>query len=147
MKLYATHENLKIFLTDNKDRRFYCYLGPFFCNPAVIKELEGPVYDGPDYKWLVARDGLKIVAFSSCRNAGKGIWWFNQTWVDPQYRRRGIYRHLFALKESLCAQSGASVLKGTALTISKQLFEEHGWTVTSHRGPRWTWYKKNLEKK
>ncbi len=148
MKLYAEHRKLKIFLTDSKsDRKFYCLLGRFFCSPAIIKELEGPIFDGPNYKWLVARDGLEIVAFSSCRDAGKGVWWFNQTWVDPRYRRQGLYRRLFQLKEDLCRGQGATVLKGTALTISRGLFEERGWTVTSTRGPRWTWFEKRLEEK
>lgn len=147
MKLYATYKKYKIFLASNKDRHFYCQMGRFFSSYEIIKELEGPIYDADNYRWLLAKDGLDIVAFSSCRDAGNGVWWFNQTWVHPDHRRKGLYRKLFNLKSTFCKAEGASVLKGTALTHSKTLFEESGWTVTSTRGPRWTWYEKRLEEK
>ena len=145
MKLYGTHRKYKIFLASNKDRHFYCQMGRFFSNYEIIKELEGPIYDADSYQWLLAKDGLEIIAFSSCRDAGNGTWWFNQTWVNPEHRHKGIYRKLFQLKTILCIENGAKVLKGTALTDSKALFEENGWTVTSIRGPRWTWFEKIVE--
>lgn len=146
MKFYAEHKGYKVFLASSKaDRHFYCQMGRFFADKAVIKELEGPMFDDETHQWLLVKDGLEIIAFSSCRDAGNGIWWFNQTWVAPEYRRQGIYRKLFQLKEGLCKNAGAKMLKGTALTHSKALFEQSGWTVTSTRGPRWTWFEKRIE--
>ncbi len=147
MKLYAEFKTYKIFLATNKDRHFFCQMGRFFASREIIRELEGPMFDAEGYHWLLAKDGLEIIGFSSCRDAGNGVWWFNQTWVHPEHRRKGIYRKLFQLKEIFCTDAGATVLKGTALTHSKALFEENDWTVTSTRGPRWTWFEKRLEGK
>jgi GNAT superfamily N-acetyltransferase len=144
MKRVGDHAGFSIWLATSRDRGFYALVGPLAMRRDVVKELEGAVLDGPGHAWLVARDGERVVAFSSWRDTGRGVAWFNQTWVDPEYRRRGIYRALFGLKERLAVEAGAAVLKGTALAHSKGVFEERGWVVTSTRGPRWTWYEKRL---
>ena len=137
----------QIMLATQRDRGFYNLMGPFFSSAAVVKELEGPIFDSPAHHWLIVKHGGRVVAFSSWRTEKNGVTWFNQTWVAPEHRRRGIYRRLFEIKQNLAIESGAQVLKGTALTHSRALFDQHGWSVTSARGPRWTWFEKRLEAK
>jgi GNAT superfamily N-acetyltransferase len=144
MKTIGTHRKYEILLTDNSDHGFYCSMGKFFSSKEIIKELEGPIFDADNYRWLVVKLNAEIVAFSSCRDAGGGVWWFNQTWVHPSHRRKGIYRKLFKLKTAYCLEQGATVLKGMANLLSKPLFDVSGWTETSKRGPRWTWYEKKV---
>lgn len=148
MKIYGKHRNYKIFLASSKaDRHFYCQMGRFFSSKEVIKELEGPICDSEGHYWLLVKSGIEIVGFASCRDAGNGLWWYCDAWIHPEHRRNGLYRKLFTLREAFCVEQGALVLKGTALPHSRALFEESGYTVTSQRGPRWTWFEKRLEEK
>jgi GNAT superfamily N-acetyltransferase len=149
MKQIGQFKTYTVFLTSNKDRRFYCEMGKFFANRDIIKELEGPIYDSENYRWLVVKDDQNIIiAFASARfEKDNQVAWFNVAWVNPDHRRKGIYRHIFRVREGMCVAAGATILKGTALTHSRIVFDENGYTVTSQRGPRWTWFEKVIQDK
>lgn len=124
---------------------FYRRMGRYFADPAIRKELGGPLSDGPDYVWLLVYHEGQIVAFSSYRfDAAKGVAWFNETYVFPEHRRRGLFGRLFELKYELCVEVGARVVKGLANAGSRPMFERHGWRVASVRGS-WTYYDKEVE--
>lgn len=128
------------------DDQFYCRMGRFFADAGIRKELGGPLTDSPDHVWLVVMRGGEIVAFSSYRfDAAKGVAWFNETYVFPEHRRRGLFGRLFDIKYELCVEAGARVVKGLANTTSRPMFERRGWRVASVRGS-WTYYDKEVER-
>lgn len=128
-----------------EDKSVYCELGPFAMNRQVIKELEGPIYDGDDYVWFVVKDQDRVIAISSIdlTRMDKSVAAFGLTYVDPSYRRQGIYRYLFSLKMDACVEKGAKTIKGLANPLSAILFEENKFQVTSERG-KWKHYEKDI---
>lgn len=125
---------------------FYCRTGRFFADATIRKELGGPLTNSPSHIWLLAADTTEqrdIVAVSGCRLQGK-VAWFTETYVCPEHRRRGLFARLFELKYALCVTEGAQRVRGIANSLSRPMFEQHGWRVTSVRGS-WTYYEKEVE--
>lgn len=146
MNANGTFKNYKILSgSSDTDKSVYCEVGPFAMNRQVVKELEGPIYDGAGYTWLIVKDGDKVIAISSLdlSRLDKGNASFGLTYVVPEYRRQGIYRHLFAMKLALCRERGAKTVKGLANPLSAILFEENKFDVTSERG-KWKHYEKEI---
>lgn len=128
-----------------QDHSIYCEIGPYATNRAIIKELEGPIYDDSNYIWLVVKDKEKTIAISSIdfSRIEKGIAAFGLTYVNSGYRRLGIYRHLFSLKQKTCRDKGAKSIRGLANPLSAILFDQNGFCVTSERG-KWKHYEKEI---
>lgn len=128
-----------------EDRSVYCEIGPYATSRTAVKELEGPIYDDDSYVWFVVKDGEKTIAISSIdfSRIEKGTASFGLTYVNPEYRRQGIYRYLFSLKENACKERGAKSIRGLANPLSAILFEKNGFCVTSERG-KWKHYEKEV---
>lgn len=103
------------------------------------------MFDDESYVWLLAMKDSKIAGFSSCRfdELSKGIAHFGVTYILPEYRRKGLYRHLFDLKEQLCVKHKPQFLRGIANPASKKVFDDHGWSVIRRAG-KWTHYQKEI---
>jgi N-acetylglutamate synthase-like GNAT family acetyltransferase len=85
--------------------------------------------------WLIVRSGDEIVAISSYQyDPAKRAAIFNETYVFPDHRERGLFGHLFDLKYQLCVEAGAKLVKGLANGRSSGLFENRGWEMVSQRG-------------
>lgn len=139
------HNDYTIFEDDGATHDFYCRMGRFFASKQVVKELEGPMFDDEHYVWLLAMKDGKIAGFSSCRldELNKGIAHFGVTYVLPDHRRKGLYRHMFELKEQLCIKHNPAFLRGLANPLSKKVFEDRGWATTRLAG-KWTYYQKEI---
>ncbi len=142
----SEHNGYTIFEDDGATPDFYCRVGRFFASKQVVKELEGPMFDDEHYVWLLAIKDGKIAGFSSCRfdEIGKGIAYFGVTYILPEHRRKGLYRHMFQLKERLCIKHKAKVVRGIANPTSKKVFDDCGWTVQRQAG-KWTYYQKEVK--
>jgi len=141
----SEHNGYTIFEDDGATHDFYCRMGRFFASKQVVKELEGRLFDDESYVWLLAMKDGKIAGFSSCRldELSKGIAHFGVTYILPEHRRKGLYRHMFELKEQLCIKHNPAFIRGIANPLSKQVFEERGWTATRVAG-KWTHYQKEI---
>jgi len=144
MKLIGTYQRFNILHATEHNRHFYGDMGRFFCNKAIIKELEGPIYDDKEYQWVLAKEGNTVIAFASWHSERYPIIAFGVIWVDPQCRRQGIAKELFRLRTQLCITQGATVLRANANLTSRGMHEADAWTCTSQRGPRWAWFEKRI---
>lgn len=125
---------------------FFRHMGRFFADPAIRKELGGPMSDSERHVWLMARsmDTGEIVAFSGVRfSVDRRVAWFTETWVSPDHRNNGLFERLFTLKYDMCVAAGARTVYGMANPISAAMFERHGWQVASQRG-QWSHYEKHV---
>lgn len=141
----SEHNGYTVYEDDGATHDFYCRMGRFFASKQVVKELEGPMYDDEHYVWLLAMQDDRIVGFSSCRfdEMDKGIAHFGVTYILLEHRRKGLYRHLFRLKEALCFRHKPKFIRGIANPVSKVVFDERGWTATRQAG-KWTYYQKEI---
>lgn len=135
----------EIYEDDGATHDFYCRMGRYFANKQIIKELEGPMFDDEYHVWLLAMLKGEIIGFSSCRfdELNKGIANFALTYVFPDHRRKGLYRCMFGIKEQMCINHGAKLIKGLANPLSKAVFDDSGWTATRQAG-KWTYYQKEV---
>lgn len=121
---------------------FYCRMGRFFADSDIRKALEGPLDDSDQHTWLIAITGGEIVAISSYQyNPATRLAVFNETYVFPVHRERGLFGRLFDLKYQLCIEAGAKLIRGLANGRSSGLFEDCGWEMVSQRG-KWKRFKK-----
>ncbi len=141
-------------MTSEQDKDlFYSKLGRFFCSKKVTEEMGGyQVYDTPFHIWIVAFDGDtegKAVGFSSfsIEKADKKIINYADSYVDPDYRKKGIYLALFKYreKEALKYLPKGGKLKGIAMAISEPIFHKCGYEKRSQRG-RFAYMEKEVVK-
>lgn len=138
-------------MSSEKDgERFYCKLGRFFCSKKVTDEMAGyQIIDDIHRLWIVAFKGKNAVGFCSFSTAmasEKKIINLCDSYVDHDFRRRGIYRQMFLFREQEAIQwlpSGGK-LKGIAMAISEPIFVENGYIKKSQRG-RFAYMEKEIK--
>lgn len=136
-----------IYEDDGASGDFYCRMGRFFASKQVIKELEGPMYDDIHHVWLLAIKDGEIAGFGAVRFDGmsSGVANLTVVYILPAHRRKGLYRHLFTLREQMCVRRGAKVIRGLANPLSKPVFEQNGYQVTRLAG-KWTHFQKEVNR-
>lgn len=128
---------------DSED--FYCRMGRFFADKDIRKALEGPLDDSDQHVWLIAMLDGQIVAISSLQfDPAKSTGIFNETFVYPAHREKGLFARLFDIKYQICVELGAKVVKGLANGKSSGMFELRQWDVTTRRG-KWTGFQKKVD--
>lgn len=144
MKMIGAYLRYNILYTTNKDRHFYSDMGRFFCDRAVIKELEGPIYDDNHHHWLLMKDGTKVVGFASWSTEKHPVVNFGVIWTDSKYRQKGVAKELFRLRMEMCQEQGATTLKALANLTSRKMHLAHGWRMVTQRGKRWATFEKHI---
>lgn len=141
----SEHDGYAIYEDDGASRDFYCRMGHFFASKQIVKELEGPMFDDVHHVWLFAIKDGEIAAFGAVRfdEMSKGIANLTVVYVLPEHRRKGLYRHLFGLREQMCVNRGAKMIRGLANPISKCVFEQSGYTAVRMAG-KWTHFQKEV---
>lgn len=136
-----------IFEDDGASPDFYCRMGRFFASKQVVKELEGPMFDDPSHTWLIAMRDDKIAGFGAVRfdEMRRGIANLTVVYILPEHRRRGLYRHLFGLREQMCVRRGAKFIRGVANPTSKIVFEQFNYTIARVAG-KWTHFQKEVNR-
>ena len=130
---------------------FYAKLGRFFCDKAVTDEMGGyQVLDGPDRIWVVALDSRqRAIGFSSfsLRDLSKNVIHLCDSYVDPERRKNGVYKHLFECRETELMKhvEGKVTIKVIAVSASEKMLHDHGYTRTSQRG-RFAYMSKVVER-
>lgn len=144
MKLLGTYQRYNLLYATPKDKYFYGDMGRFFCNKAIIQELEGPIYSDEFHRWLLVKDGNRVIGFASWTTEKHPVIQFGVIWVEPKYRRQGIARELFAWRSKLCQEQGATTFRALANLTSRHLHLADGWQLKTTRGARWATFEKQL---
>jgi GNAT superfamily N-acetyltransferase len=116
----------------NADPRFYHLVGPFLARRAIAKELGGPLWDEDAMRWFIAvgRD-QRVYGFGVLREVARVIW-FDNTYVLPEWRGRGVYRALLSARLAVCPPG--SVVRAVATSKSIAALQRRGFTVRRQRG-------------
>lgn len=141
----SEYKDYKIFEDDGASPDFYCRMGRFFADKQVVKELGGPMFDDVHHVWLIAMQGDEIAGFGAVRldEMAKGIAHLTVVYILPLHRRKGLYRHLFGLREQMCIRHGAKLIRGLANPTSRAVFVEYGYQVVRTAG-KWTHFQKEV---
>lgn len=131
------YEHLK---SSDNPAYFWPIVGPVMASKPIVKELEGPLYDSPNHHWVLAFHEGKLAAVSSYILTGTTAQ-FQETYVFPEHRRKGLFSALFDLKYQYCVEAGVTLIKGLANPLSKPVFISRGWNETGRRG-KWTIFQK-----
>lgn len=123
--------HLKVF--EHGDPKLWPLLGPFLCDRAVLKELEGPVYSAPGTTWIIAVENGRAIGFVSSRDGGD-CWWHDYAYVIPERRRAGVFIALAAERERLEAKRGKRPVRIAVKETRWTHYEKRGFVVQSRRG-------------
>lgn len=129
-------------------RGLFARIGPLGFDPEVHRELEGPMVHRPGTIWVLALDEADdVVACASLhtdRLAGSGLVEFDNAYVRPAYRQRGLHGQMFTIRLSIATELGATTARGFARPTARLAFEAHGFRVKSERG-KWRIYERRLD--
>jgi GNAT superfamily N-acetyltransferase len=159
MQVYETHKAAtgeagekiyRIYLDSSaaSGDRFYCRMGRFFADRQISRELEEPMFDGPDCHWLIAFDDDRVAAFGcldASRLARHGEALLTYGYVLPEHRGRRLHTALFAARLRLAGELGATVVRGVANDSSRRTFAGNGFDVVRQAG-RFTHFRKRLDR-
>ena len=103
-----------------------------FANPAY-----GEYYISADNETVVA-SLLITPEWSDWRNTE--VWWFQSVYVLPEYRRRGVFRSMYAYVKETAERSGIAGLRLYVETnnhIAQTTYESLGMTGDHYRMYEW----------
>ena len=103
-----------------------------FANPAY-----GEYYISADNETVVA-SLLITPEWSDWRNTE--VWWFQSVYVLPEYRRRGVFRSMYAYVKEAAERSGIAGLRLYVETnnhIAQTTYESLGMTGDHYRMYEW----------
>lgn len=123
---------------------FYARVGHLFVDKNIRKEMGGPLNSSDAWIWFLAMDvNDTIVAFAclNCEQIEKGIIWFDNAYVFPDYRQLGLHAKLTDIRMQEAARLGAKILKGLARPTAYISFEARGFAVVRQNGMYRTYQK------
>lgn len=147
MQLYATHSDYRIFLDSSakSGNTFYCRMGRYFASRQIARELAEPLFDEPDYHWLLACDADGEVCAFACLDAGQLAKRYEVVltygYVFEAHRRQGLHHALFVARLRLAGELGATVVRGVANGNSRNTFIEFGFERVRDNG-QYTYFRK-----
>ena len=116
---------IKIEILTNKSEGFYLFMGPWLANRQVIAELGNVPFDDENKTWIVAIGKTGVVGFVGAVEKKNHVEYCSD-FVEPQYRRVGIYRELFTMRNSLFF---GQRIKAMVTDQSLPVYVRHGFCV------------------
>lgn len=118
----------------------YALLAPFAMSRAVVRELGGPVYTGPGYRWVVAHaDDGDLLGWAGVDLSKDGKATLDWSYVLLAHRRRGVFEALTARRFDLGA--GRVLMASTRHAHLQSWYLRQGFTETRRNGC-WTSYRR-----
>jgi GNAT superfamily N-acetyltransferase len=110
----------------NYDRSlFYSKMGRFFAEEWYIRQMPY-LRNKPEKVWFtIERDG-RVVAFSSLEFPGEYIL-FTTEWVEPRYRRKGLFKTLTDARFAYCRDLHLPIKTSTNLEFIKDYYLKQGF--------------------
>lgn len=142
------HEKYEIWMdsSDVSGEGFYRRMGRFFASRQIRKELEEPLSDDKNFRWLLVYKGYEIVGFA-CLNLEnlekRGEGWLTFAYILEDYRHNGLHSVLFQERLNLAKNFNVKVLRGVANEKSFELFVKQGFEIQQRKG-KFTYFKKDL---
>lgn len=128
--------SVSIVQTNNRQRVFYSWVGPFLGRRQIAGELGGQVWNDDNKVWWVALAKGDPVGCVACQWLGPDRAVFASDYVRPDFRGQGIYGQLF---EARLESVAASVhVEATATKESLGTFLKHGFKKVRQIGSRYT---------
>jgi len=116
-------------------------LSELWASREVTKAFGRPVSNDDTYIWVVAMDGGAVAGFSAIRIAKNGNAELRHTYVLPDYRCRGIARHMTELRLEIAKAKGVKLVR---TTIDPARLAKYPGFVEDIRKGKWLVIKKVL---
>lgn len=122
-----------------KDRGLYCYegnydrtifyskMGRFFAEERYLRQLPY-LRNKPEKVWFTVEVGGTVVAFSSIEFPDGSIL-FTTEYVEPEYRRRGLFKILTKVRFDYCRDLDLPIRTSTNLPFIKGYYLQQGFEV------------------
>jgi GNAT superfamily N-acetyltransferase len=118
------------------DIKYKLELGSSFIPSKELKAIKGLTWAGDEnHLWYVAYEGDKQIGCVGMF-IKDGTARFKTDAVLPDYRGRGVYRALFALRESLALSKGASGATTFSNADSRATYTKNGFTPKGKESDR-----------
>lgn len=128
--------------TRHGDPEMFVLAGPFLCSREVHKELEGPIFSGPNTWWLFATEGDRdVIGFCALRET-EGAYWFDYAYVIPDRRGEGVYSALSEERERLLAEMPPKPIRVVCRESRWPGFADRGFSIDYRRG-KWIYGRRS----
>lgn len=112
----------------NYDRSlFYSKMGRFFAEEKYIRRM--PYLRNKREKvWFTMERDRQVIAFSSLEFPGEYVL-FTTEWVEPRYRRKGLFKALTDIRFEYCRELGWPIKTSTNLAFIKNYYIKQGFRI------------------
>ncbi|WP_326975282.1 GNAT family N-acetyltransferase [Caproicibacter sp. BJN0012] len=112
----------------NYDRSiFYSKMGRFFAEERYIRQMPY-LRNKPEKVWFTVELDGRVVAFSSLEFPGEYIL-FTTEWVEPRYRRKGLFKALTDARFAYCRDLDLPIKTSTNLEFIRDYYLKQGFRV------------------
>lgn len=121
---------------------FYAKMGKFFAEDNYIRQMPY-LRNKPEKVWFTVEVDGAVVGFSSVEFPASHIL-FTTEYVEPAYRRRGLFKILTRVRFDYCRDMGLPIRTSTDLSFIKDYYVRQGFVV--YRTTRNYWFLSRAEK-
>lgn len=126
----------------NYDRAiFYSRMGRFFAEDRYIRQMPY-LRNKPEKVWFTVEINRTVVAFSSLEFPD-GYILFTTEYVEPDYRRRGLFKLLTKMRFDYCRELDLPIRTSTNLPFIKDYYLRQGFEV--YRATKNYWFLSRSE--
>lgn len=115
------------------DADFYTKMGRFFGSRQAAKELGMPIYDDEDREWIVAIADDQVVGCSAIAFK-KAVFELKSAYIEPAYRKQGIYTEMLQMRIAISKYRGAYGVKASCTPDREQAMLKAGFKPIGYKG-------------
>lgn len=135
--------NYKVVDVKGDDRNLGNLIGWYAISREVNRELDGyPILTDKDTLWFVAYKNLEVFAFSAIKFR-KDHAVLTYSYVDPAFRKKGVYKRLLSDRMDQLRKKGVKLVKADCTSASLHALLKEGFVVVK-KFKNWTKVEKQL---
>lgn len=136
-------KNYKVFDVKGDDRNLGNLIGWYAISREVNREMDGyPILTDKDTVWFVAYKNLEVFAFAAVKRM-KSHAILTYAYVDPKFRKKGVYTRLLNDRLEWVARNGFTTIKADCTAASLPAMQKAGFKVVK-QFKNWTKVEKTL---
>lgn len=137
-------KNYKVGQVKGDDRNLGNLIGWYAINREVIREMDGyPILTDKNTVWFVAHQKLEVFAFAAVK-VMKSHAVLTYSYVDPKFRRKGVYMRLLKERMEWISKNGIKKVKADCTAKSLHALRKLGFSVVKEYR-NWTKVEKRYE--
>ena len=137
-------KNYKVGQVKGDDRNLGNLIGWYAISREVNREMDGyPILTDKDTVWFVAYKKLEVFAFAAVKQM-KSHAILTYSYVDPKFRRKGVYKRLLRDRLEWVEKKGIRKVKADCTAKSLSALKQEGFEVVKEF-KNWTKVEKRYE--